>query len=244
MQLHTYPIMYEVEEKHWWYVGRRRIIETFLDGVCKSLGAVRPRILDVGCGTGANLVALGRFGEVEGVDISPDAIEFCRERGLNNVRLGQAERLPYEDRTFDIVTSFDMVEHLDDDLAGLREIRRVLRPGGRTLIFVPAFMFLWGVQDDVSNHRRRYTLPQLCNTVRAAGFEIDRATYANISFFAPILLVRTLMRITGIRTESENTINISALNGVLARILGSESRLLRRISFPFGVSIICVGRAV
>jgi hypothetical protein len=80
--------------------------------------------------------------------------------------------------------------------------------------------------------------------VRAAGFEIDRATYANISFFAPILLIRTLMRITGIRTESENTINISSLNGVLARILGSEGRLLRRISFPFGVSIICVGRAV
>ena len=106
----------------------------------------------------------------EGVDVSPDALAFCRRRGLQNVRLGEAERLPYEDGSFDLVTGLDVVEHLDDDLAGLREMRRVLRPGGYAFLFVPAFMFLWGVQDDISHHRRRYTLRGLQQTVAAAGF--------------------------------------------------------------------------
>ncbi len=101
---------------------------------------------------------LSEFGEAEGVDVSTEALSFCRERGLAQVKQGAAESLPYADNSFDLVTGLDVVEHLDDDLAGLKEMRRVLRPGGKTLLFVPAFMFLWGVQDDISNHRRRYTL--------------------------------------------------------------------------------------
>ena len=145
MQQHTYSIMYQIEETHWWFVGRRRIIESFLEHVCRDLKIDRPRILDIGCGTGANLEMLSRFGEAEGVDVSLEALSFCRARGLQNVREGAAEHLPHEDESFDLITGLDVVEHLDDDLAGLREMRRVLRPGGRALLFVPAFMFLWGV---------------------------------------------------------------------------------------------------
>ena len=244
MEQHTYSIMYEVEGTHWWFAGRRRIIAGFVEEICRALGKQRPRILDVGCGTGANLELLAQYGDAEGVDISSDALSFCRARGLERVRQGAAEVLPYEDESFDLVTALDVVEHLDDDVAGLREMRRVLRPGGRALLFVPAFMFLWGVQDDVSNHRRRYTLKDLKRTVRAAGFEVERATYANITFFAPILLGRVLMRITGLRPASENNINVSALNGLLGRIFGAESALLNRLNLPFGVSALCVARRV
>jgi SAM-dependent methyltransferase len=244
MQQHTYPILFKIEKSHWWHTGRRRIIAGFVEKICRDLAVERPRILDVGCGTGANLEMLARFGEAEGMDVSPDALAFCRERGLENVRLGAAERLPYEDGSFDLVTALDVVEHLDDDMAGLREMHRVLKPGGRAMLFVPAFMFLWGVQDDISHHRRRYTLAGLRRTVREAGFEVERATYANLSFFGPILLGRLLMRATGLRPASENNINVSALNGVLGRILGAESGLLRRLNFPFGVSAICVARRV
>jgi SAM-dependent methyltransferase len=244
MQQHTYAIMYEVEGTHWWFAGRRRIISSFVEKICLDLGKERPRILDVGCGTGANLEMLAQFGEAEGVDVSVDALTFCRARGLNNVRQGAAEKLPYEDESFDLVTALDVVEHLDDDTAGLCEMRRVLRPDGRALLFVPAFMFLWGVQDDISHHRRRYTLAGLRHVVREAGFEVERATYANISFFGPILLGRLLMRATGIRPASENNINVSALNGLLGRVFGAESALLRRLNFPFGVSAICVARRV
>ena len=242
MMEHTYPILFRVEQSHWWHTGRRKIIASFVADICRRVTDRRPRILDVGCGTGANLLMLSQFGDAEGVDISEDALAFCRERGLANVKLGAAEKLPYDDGTFDLVTALDVVEHLDDDLSGLSEMRRVLRPGGRVLLFVPTFMFLWGVQDDVSNHRRRYRLPELRRVLEQAGFEVERTTYANITFFLPILLVRKLMRATGIKAESENNITVSSLNGVLGRILGAESWMLKRVNIPFGVSGLCVAR--
>ena len=218
MQSHTYAIMREVEDAHWWYVGRRRIISSFVKRICDEIraeGNTEPRILDIGCGTGGNLETLSTFGKAEGVDISREALDFCRARGLENVREGAAETLPYSGASFDLVTALDVVEHLDDDVAGLREMRRVLRPGGRLLLFVPAFMFLWGVQDDVSHHRRRYTLPELRQKLEQAGMKVDRASYANITFFGPILVGRLFMRLTGLRPASENNINVSALNGFL-----------------------------
>jgi len=251
MEQHTYAIMRRVEETHWWFAGRRQIIRSFLERVCHDLKTAHARqspqnsplnILDVGCGTGANLEMLSEFGEAEGVDVSGEALSFCRERGLKNVKQGEAEALPYPSSSFGLVTGLDVVEHLDDDLAGLKEMRRVLRPGGRALVFVPAFMFLWGVQDDISHHRRRYTLDQLKRVVREAGFEVERASYVNISFFAPILIGRLLMRATGFRPASENNITIGVLNGVLGKLFGAESTALRYLNFSFGVSIICVAR--
>src|SRR5258707_6595744 len=244
MQQHTYSIMYQVEEHHWWFIGRRRIIESFVAAACREIGKLQPRILDVGCGTGANLQMLAQFGLAEGVDVSTEALDFCRARGLSKVKQGAAETLPYEDASFDLVTGLDVVEHLDDDIAGLKEMRRVLRPDGRALLFVPAFMFLWGVQDDISNHRRRYTLKQLKDVVKKAGFEVERATYVNLSFFTPIFLGRLFMRATGLRPESENNITIGFLNGVLGKLLAAERGPLRYMNFPFGVSIICVARRI
>jgi len=241
MQEHTYSIMYEIEGTHWWFAGRRQIITSFIRPLFAGFRG-RPRILDVGCGTGANLEMLGEFGEAEGVDVSNDALLFCRQRGLEKVRLGEAEKLPYDDESFDLVTGLDVVEHLDDDLAGLREMRRVLKPDGRAFLFVPAFMFLWGVQDDISHHRRRYTMSELRAVVRKAGFEIERTTFANITFFLPTLLGRVLMRITGFRPASENNLTIGFLNKPLGMILGAESFWLRHFNLPVGVSAICIAR--
>jgi SAM-dependent methyltransferase len=242
MMEHTYPILFRVEQSHWWHTGRRRILAGFVEDICRRVTDRRPRILDVGCGTGANLLMLSAYGDAEGVDVSEDALAFCRERGLDHVKQGAGEELPYEDGAFDLVTAFDVVEHMDDDLAGLKEMFRVLRPGGHALLFVPTFMFLWGVQDDVSNHRRRYRLPELRRVLEQAGFEIERSTYANITFFLPILFVRKLMRLTGLKIDTENNINVSALNGVFGALFGSESVILRYMNLPFGVSGLCVAK--
>lgn len=243
MEQHTYAIMDRVEDKHWWFVGRRAILETFLKKISSSLVTQHSsvKILDVGCGTGANLEMLRQFGEAEGVDVSDDALEFCREKGLA-VQKGMAEILPYEDETFDITTALDVVEHLDDDIAGLKEMHRVTKTGGYSLIFVPAFMWLWGVQDDISNHRIRYTKKQIVERLEKAGFKVERATYANFTFFAPILGGRTLMRLTGIRPESENNINVSALNGLFGKVFSAERHILKNFDFPFGVSVVVVAR--
>jgi ubiquinone/menaquinone biosynthesis C-methylase UbiE len=247
MQQHTYAIMDRVEEKHWWFVGRRAILESFLQEIVRRFESARAgtqndlRILDVGCGTGANLEMLSQFGAAEGVDVSDDALEFCRGKGLN-VQKGLAERLPYSDETFDITTALDVVEHLDDDIAGLKEMNRVTKTGGYSLIFVPAFMWLWGVQDDISNHRIRYTRPQITERLQKAGYTIERATYANWTFFAPILAGRTIMKLTGIKPESENNVNVSALNGIFGKLFAAERFWLKRSAFPFGVSIVVVAK--
>ncbi len=241
MQQHTYEIMNRVEDKHWWFVGRRAILESFLEGIKDKLKTQNEqlKILDVGCGTGANLEMLANYGESEGVDVSDDALEFCKTKGLK-VHKGLAEKLPFEDESFDLVTALDVVEHLDDDIAGLKEMNRVMKDSGRALIFVPAFMWLWGVQDDISNHRIRYTKKQIVERLKNAGFEIERATYANWTFFAPILAGRTIMKVTGIKPESENNVNVSALNGIFGKIFSSEKLWLKNFDFPFGVSIVIV----
>jgi SAM-dependent methyltransferase len=243
MEQRTYGIMDEVEGSHWWFVGRRAILESFLRTICSRLKTQNSRlsILDVGCGTGANLEMLAQFGTAEGVDVSDDALEFCRRKGLK-VQKGLAETLPYEDNSFDLTTALDVIEHLDDDVAGLKEMYRVTKPGGYSLIFVPAFMWLWGVQDDISNHRIRYTRKQIVERLEKAGYTVERATYANWTFFAPILGGRTLMKLTGIKPESENNVNISALNGIFGKIFSAERFWLKNLNFPFGVSIVIVAR--
>ena len=252
MQQHTYAIMDRVEDTHWWFVGRRAILETFLREIARKLGngtvkAEPPasaggfRLLDIGCGTGANLEMLSQFGSAEGVDVSDEALDFCRQKGLT-VQKGLAETLPYADESFDITTALDVIEHLDDDVAGLKEMHRVTKSGGYSLIFVPAFMWLWGVQDDISHHRIRYTRKQIVEQIEKAGFKVERATYANFTFFAPVLGGRTLMKFTGIKPESENNINISVLNGLFGKIFSAERFWLKNLNFPFGVSIVIVAR--
>ena len=241
MEAHHYPILFEVEETHWWYLGRRQILKSFVSDI-RAKAKQDLRILDVGCGTGANLKMLREYGAAEGVDISEQAVDFCHARGLTDVRLGAAEELPRANDTFDLVTALDVIEHLDDDSVGLNEIRRVLRPNGRVLLFVPAFMFLWGVQDDVSNHRRRYTRKQLVEAVTAAGLEVEMVSYANFTFFLPVLLVRWTMRVLKLRADTEYGINISPLNGLFAKLFAAERFVLKRASFPFGVSLLCVAR--
>ena len=243
MQQHTYGIMNDVEGSHWWFVGRRAILEEFLRQIVNDpkFEIQDPKFLDVGCGTGANLEMLANFGAAEGVDVSDDALEFCKAKGLK-VHKGLAESLPFAESSFDVVTALDVVEHLDDDVAGLKEMHRVLKKGGKTLIFVPAFMWLWGVQDDISNHRIRYTKKQIVERLKLAGFEIERATFANWTFFAPILAGRTLMKVTGIKPESENNVNISALNGIFGKIFSAERLWLKNFDFPFGVSIVVAAK--
>jgi SAM-dependent methyltransferase len=229
-------------------VGRRRILLTVLDRYLGTGKATERRILDVGCGTGTMLSHLGVYGKAEGVDIDEEAVGYCHERGLLDVRLGAAENLPFDDGTFDLVTALDVVEHLDDDLAALREIGRVLRPGGYLLVTVPAHRFLWGDQDEVNLHKRRYVAAEVRDRLTQAGFDVQRVSYMNAFLFPPIAGIRLLRRLEN-RLRPRTTIKSDfrypaprPLNFLLASIFGAEARIVRRFDLPIGVSILALVR--
>jgi len=242
MEQDFYPAYYELEGRHWWFLGRRRLFLRLLE---QELPAGRLDILDFGCGTGAFLEHLERFGAVSAVDSDPSAVAFCHARGRGEVQLvPPGTPLPFADDAFDLVTTLDVIEHVDDDVAALAELRRVLRPGGRLLVAVPAFMFLWGKQDEVSHHRRRYTARSLRRALAESGFRVDRTSYFNTVLFPPIAAVRLgrrLLRRPG-AGQSDFELGPARLNRLLAAVFGAEAGLVARRDLPFGVSLLALAR--
>jgi SAM-dependent methyltransferase len=241
----TYEIEAQLERRHWWFQGRRRI----LDRMLKRLDPPLPpgaRALDVGCGTGANgpvLAAHATF--AAGIDASPVplGLKGSAETGHSSRLRGDAGALPFADASFDLVMALDVLEHLDDDAAAARELRRVLRPGGVVVIFVPALRLLWGLQDDVSHHRRRYHRQELRDVVAGAGFAVQRLTFFNSFLFPPILAARLLMRVRPpARLKSENELGGPFANAILGAVFGAEAPLLDRVNLPIGVSLACLAR--
>lgn len=241
MELKLYESTYKVEDSHWWFVGRRAVVFDQLARVLNGAGGkARPRILDLGCGTGRNLVELRRLGDPVGLDMEARALSFSRRRGMPQLVQSRAETLPFRDASFDVVMALDLLEHLDDDVAGAREILRVLRPGGYLVAFVPAYQWLWGPQDDVSHHRRRYTPRAFAAVLRRGGFRIERLTHANLLLLPLITAGRVYLRLARRRVETENTLHPGWSNAILRTIFLAERRLLRLGDLPLGVSLLGV----
>ncbi len=234
MRRATYQVEHQVSEDHWWFRGRRRILSALLTDLGLEPGA---KILDAGCGTGANAAVLGQHGRVFGVDASPVPLALGVSGRAVKARL---EQLPFGGGSFDLVAALDLLEHLDDDVAGAREMGRVLAPSGRLLVFVPAFEQLWGLQDDVSEHRRRYTARTLRSLLTRAGLRVRRLSYFNTALFAPILAGRLAMRAVRPPVDTENNLTTPGLNRVLGAIFGAEAALLSRIDLPLGVSLLAL----
>jgi SAM-dependent methyltransferase len=242
MESEFYRQYFELEGRHWWFLGRRKIFLAVLD---QALGGRKERALDFGCGTGAFLPYLERYGDVSAVDVDESAVAFCHQRGRSEVlHVRAGSPLPFEDETFDLVTTLDVIEHIDDDVTALRELRRVLRPGGVLLVAVPAFMFLWGDQDEISHHYRRYRAPQLARHLEQAGLTVERTSYFNSLLFAPIAAVRLLRRFVRAPTaeRTDFTMGPPALNALLGRAFGAEAGLIARTRLPVGVSLLAVAR--
>jgi SAM-dependent methyltransferase len=242
MEEDFYRAYYALEGRHWWFLGRRKLFLRMLEE--RFPPADRPLdVLDFGCGTGAFLEHLERFGTVSAVDADPSAVSFCHARGRREVQVAQpGAPLPFPDDAFDLVTSLDVIEHIDDDVAALAELRRVLRPGGSLLVAVPAYRFLWGKQDEVSHHRRRYTARMLERALGEAGFGVDRTSYFNTILFPPIAAVRLgrrLLRRPGAQ-QSDFELGPARLNGVLGAVFGAEAGLVARWDLPFGVSVLAL----
>lgn len=263
----NYEVLFDVEDDHWWFVGRRAIVFALIEQALSTQttalvvpplggklessnlplqdGTPKPtnqQILDIGCGTGATMDHLKRFGTVQGIDLFDLPLRFSKKRGHARVLCASATELPFAENSFDLITALDVIEHLDDDIGGLREIRRVLKPQAPAVIFVPAFMALWGPNDVQSGHKRRYRLPELQAAIAAAGLKLERISYANLAMFAPIWLGRRLLTLLGQEEQAENRINHPFINNIIAKVFASEAAWLRQHSLPFGVSLVCVVR--
>lgn len=241
MNIEMYRLFSSVQQRHWWFVARRKIVVHMIARHFQTPDD--SRVLDIGCGAGLMLNALGQFGETSGMDNADAAIVLSREIFGGSVRAGQLpDQIPYDAASFNLITALDVIEHIDDDVESLRAIRSRLVPGGMAIITVPAFMFLWTEFDDINQHKRRYTRAELEAKLRQAGFAIDRISYFNTLLFPVALFVRTLNRLFNRSGARDLELPNRHVNAALTRIFGIESSLLRYLSFPFGVSLIAVVR--
>jgi SAM-dependent methyltransferase len=232
----VYTELYELEERHWWFRGRRCVIRALIG--LASLPP-EPEILDAGCGTGANLVHFGPLGRARGVDPSAEAVEYCRRRGLEGVSQARLEALPFDDASFDLLLACDVLEHIEDDDGALRELRRVARRDGTLLITVPAYEWMWSEHDDRHHHLRRYTLRRLRARAAGTGWRPVLATYFNSLLLPPIAGVRMIGRLRrNGASRTDYDLAPRALNRALELPMAGEARLIARgARLPAGVSI-------
>jgi SAM-dependent methyltransferase len=235
-----------IETRHWWFVGRGSL---FLRMLSRHVGEAPLRVLDVGCGTGSNVLRLGRFGRVVGLDPSGDALSYCRDRlaGRGALTGGVMSSLPFGAASFDLVTAFDVLEHDADPDACVREVRRVLKPGGWFFASVPAYRFMWGDHDRVAHHFRRYHRAEVGRLIANAGFEVVRLTYLNSLLFPVAFVFRQLKNIVGRLKKHEPRSDFGStapplVNGALRRMFEAEGPILDHVDLPFGLSIACLAR--
>jgi SAM-dependent methyltransferase len=246
VNVEEYGRMYEAEERQWWYAGMRAISFGLLDARLAQdppPPAAPPLFLDAGCGTGRNLHELEGRGRAVGVDLSADAVRFCRSRGVAVVR-GNLLSLPFPDARFDGLVSFDVLYHawVGDDRTAVGELVRVLKPGGVFLVRVPALKALWGAHDAAVHSRHRYTTGEVRALLEGAGLEVVRLSYCNSLLFPLLLARRTLDRLTG-RAGSDVQLLPAPLEWLFRRLLLLEAAVLRLgLSFPVGASVVALGR--
>lgn len=245
MNPEIYEEMARIEDLHWWFRGRRAISRDVLSRVPLP---ERAAILDAGCGTGGNLEMLAHYGRVFALEMHDAARAHAEHRGVVPVAEGWLpENIPFPGQSFDLVTMFDVLEHIEDDAGSLRALHARLNAGGHLLLTVPAFPFLWSLHDEAHHHKRRYRMKPLKKLVEDAGFEVEFASHINYWLFPPIAIIRLTDRLLAKLGKkpgkaSELTIPAPWLNDLLAGLFASETRFYRSIPLLFGVSIILLAR--
>lgn len=244
MESGFYQDYFKLEKGNWWFRVRRNLIFALLK---KYLPAAtrKTEILDFGCGSGFLVGELQKLGyEASGLDRSAEAIDYGTGRGIRNLKIQQGDKIDFPDGRFNLVLALDVLEHIKDDARAIREIERVLKPGGWVIITAPAYMFLWGVQDEVSRHFRRYSRSELVNKFKSSSsLKIIKQSYFNTLLFPPIALFRLVSKLLPKpKRESDFEIGGGFVNSVFYYIFNLESDLLKYLNFPFGVSILLVAK--
>ena len=245
MEPAEYDVMASVEDRHWWYSGMRALSAAWLDA--SFAGRTDLRILDAGCGTGGNADFLRRYGSSVGLDLSRQALQLGYRRLPGWILGGSVMELPFKADVFDLVTSFDVLYHraVLDERAALRETRRVLKPGGKLLIRLPAYQWLFARHDRAVHTRHRYTAAEVRKLIGEAGFEVEHISYVNSLLFPLVLGQRMLERLAPHNGDTESDLLPPGrlANTLLRSALEGEATWLRRNgSFAWGLSVLCLAR--
>lgn len=231
-----------LERYYWWFVGRRRIIEKVLE---KYFSGKNLNILDWGCGPGGNFKFLKKYGEIIGVDASDEAIRACREKGIQQVSKAQELSEFHPEKKFDLVTNFDVLEHIQEDEKFIYDLGRVLNPGGFVLVTVPAHRFLWTGLDAVLGHKRRYSRSEICQKFKRSGYQIVKASYF-VFFLSPAFVLYRFFQ----KLKKNNSSNLresvlefpKPINWLFTATLFLEALMITYLNLPFGTSIIVLAK--
>lgn len=236
----SHDIEWEVEGFHWWFSVRRTLLKSILSSFPPPSDSIA---LDIGCGVGSNLQVLRAMRlQVIGLDRSLYALCLAKKKSALPLINGDLNALPIRPNSVGLIIAMDILEHLETDANGIRELYRALKEGGILIVTVPAFQFLWGIQDFVTGHKRRYSRKEITSKLGCEKFEVSRSFYFNFFLFFPILFARRMFHLLGLKIRSENEINFPLINFFLKAIFSLEPPVLKFISFPFGVSILCIAR--
>jgi SAM-dependent methyltransferase len=234
------------ETQHFWFRGFRAFVTPLLRHAAE--GRRHPRLLDCGCGTGANLELLDTFGHAYGFDLTEAGLRIGREAGRTRTARASVTAVPFPTAAFDIVTSFDVLYSLTDadEQTAIAEMYRLLKPGGFALVNVAAMRILRGDHSVLSHEIRRYTRADLRNRLERAGFLVERLTYTNATLFPALAIARSIQRRRGLRTEQNAVAEISVppapVNAIMTAVMHLEGLWLRAFDAPFGSSLLCLAR--
>jgi len=244
----AFKFLFEMEQKHFWHVGRKEIILDILKRNIPDLNKIR--MLEIGCGNGNVLDYLKQNSiSIEGCDLFLEGLKFCRQRS-SSIPLYQIDILtmPFKEE-YEVIGLFDVLEHIEDDRKALSMIHKALRPGGHLVLTVPAYQFLWSCHDDISHHVRRYDRKVLMAKLKQSGFSLSRLTYFMFLLFPVLASMRLLSRLFDIRKNKteETTVSfafktIPIVNDVFLALLRLEKYLIRYMDLPFGASLIAIAR--
>jgi SAM-dependent methyltransferase len=241
MERIVYDRMAELDQLHWWYRARREVLAALIRR--RALPPRGGRILEVGCGTGHNLAMLAQFGAVEAIEVDPAARAVAEQRlgrSVGSVPLPELDGVP--ERAFDLIGSFDVIEHIADDAAALASIARCLKPGGRFVMTVPAHGWMWSAHDVVNHHQRRYSKVGLKRLVQGSPLRLEALGYFNSLLFPLAVGARVAGKLTGKR-DSDDKLPPGPLNRALETVFAQEARLIGRVSLPPGLSLFAVASA-
>ncbi|HWW64636.1 MAG TPA: class I SAM-dependent methyltransferase [Sphingomonadaceae bacterium] len=241
MERATYDRMAEIDQDHWWFVARRRIIATLIEKQADlPTGA---RILEMGCGTGSNLALLQRYGTVDAVEPDDPARALAAKRSGIAVKGGLLpDGVALDDGAYNLIAMLDVLEHIPGDREALAALRPKLAPCGRMLVTVPAMPWLWSAHDIAHHHQRRYTAKSLRAVFEGTGFRVRHLTHFNTLLFPPIVAARAIGRLTG-HESGDDAMPSRPVNALLRGLFASERYWVGRGSLPFGVSLGIVAEA-